>query len=90
MKYLNPNTVVLVVFSPATSSASVQLVDSTSGGLLHKFGPIADINDDSNFSLVFRDNWIIYSYRVAGDAARVTEIVSVELYHPPGDHADSS
>ncbi|ORY45435.1 hypothetical protein BCR35DRAFT_311094 [Leucosporidium creatinivorum] len=80
LKYLNPNMIAVATFSPATRSSSVLLMNSESGALLHKIGPIADVDDESNLSLALQDNWLVLTYRVAGEAARASKVVSVELY----------
>nr|CRX79162.1 hypothetical protein [Leucosporidium scottii] len=85
LKYLNPNMIAVVTVSPATTSSSVLLIDTKSGALLQRIGPISDVDEESHLSLALQDNWIVLTYRVAGEAARVSKVLSVELYHAPAD-----
>lgn len=80
-KYLNPNLVAIVASSPATYSATIHLIDSATGVLVHKVETMHDVGNDSRLSLVMQDNWIVCSHRVAGDAARTSKIISIELFH---------
>ena len=80
LKYLNPDLVAIVSFSAPSSSASIALVDSVTGAVSFTVDQIHQVDERSNIQVLLRDNWLLYSYRLAGDVARTTQIVSIELY----------
>lgn len=87
LKYLNPDLVAIVSFSVASSSASIALVDSVTGAVTFTVDQILQVDERSNIQVLLRDNWLLYSYRLAGDVARTTHIVSIELYR---SHAEDT
>ena len=79
-KYLNPHLIAVATLRPSSDSASILLIDSSSGAIVHTV-PISHVTSDSNLRVFLRGNWLIYTLREAGDFAQATRVVSVELYN---------
>jgi hypothetical protein len=90
LKYLNPNLVAVATLHPTTSSASVYILDSASGAVVHKINHVGDVDVEKKVRLVFRDNWLLYTYQVAGDLAQTSRIVSVEIFHLSAGSTDAN
>lgn len=78
-KYLNPHLTAVVTLHPSTSSASILLVDSSSGAITQTIH-VSRVTSDSELRAVLRGNWLVYTLREPGDSAQATQVVSVELY----------
>ncbi|KAL8290623.1 hypothetical protein RQP46_002881 [Phenoliferia psychrophenolica] len=90
LKYLNPHLAATVTLHDSMRTAIVYVIDTASGSLVHKLNLVGEVEGDVH--LVLQDNWIVVTYKVAGDPARSTRVVSVELYQPekvPGTIASS-
>lgn len=83
LKYLNPHLAAAITIHASSRTAIVYLVDTASGALVHKMNLVGEVDPaSSDVHVVLRDNWLLASYRVAGDPARTTRVVSAELYQP--------
>ncbi|KAL5420702.1 hypothetical protein PMIN04_006267 [Paraphaeosphaeria minitans] len=98
-KYLNPNLVLVTAVAEAGRRASVYLVDSASGQLLHAASHYG-VDVSRSIPSTFSENWFSYSLTLdsASKASRGHQLVVSELFESPlpddrgplGDSANSS
>lgn len=99
-KYLNPNLVLITTVVDSTRSASVYLLDSASGQLLHTMSH-NDVDTSRPIPATISENWFTYSLTIdaaSGAASRGHQLVVSDLYESPlpddrgplGDASNSS
>jgi hypothetical protein len=84
-KYLNPNLVLVTAVSHATRTASVYLLDSASGQLLHTMSH-NDIDTSRPIPSTISEHWFSYSLTTdakSGAASRGYQLVISDLYESP-------
>lgn len=84
-KYLNPNLVLVTAVSESTRTASVYLLDSASGQLLHTMSH-SDVDTSRPIPSTISENWFSYSLTIDSTAApesRGYQLVVADLYESP-------
>lgn len=84
-KYLNPNLVLVTAVADATRTASVYLLDSASGQLLHTMSH-NDVDTSRPVPSTISENWFSYSLTTdakAGASSRGYQLVVSDLYESP-------
>jgi hypothetical protein len=84
-KYLNPNLVLITAVSDSTRTASVYLLDSASGQLLHTMSH-SDVDTSRPIPSTISENWFSYSLTIdstASPEARGYQLVVSDLYESP-------
>ncbi|KAJ8115769.1 hypothetical protein OPT61_g2662 [Boeremia exigua] len=84
-KYLNPNLVLVTAVSESTHTASVYLLDSASGQLLHTMSH-ADVDTSRPIPSTISENWFSYSLTIDSNAApesRGYQLIVSDLYESP-------
>jgi hypothetical protein len=84
-KYLNPNLVLVTAVSDATRSASLYLLDSASGQLLHEMSH-SDVDTSRPISSTISEHWFSYSLTTdakSGASSRGYQLVVADLYESP-------
>jgi hypothetical protein len=84
-KYLNPNLVLVTAVSESANSASVYLLDSASGQLLHTMSH-DDVDTSRPIPATISENWFSYSLTVASTSnasSRGYQLVVSDLYESP-------
>jgi hypothetical protein len=84
-KYLNPNLVLVTAVSESTRTASVYLLDSASGQLLHTMSH-SDVDTSRPIPSTLSENWFSYSLTVDSSSspeARGYQLVVSDLYESP-------
>lgn len=65
--------------SPLAARASISIVDRATGAAVFKVD-VADVLQESELTVVLRDNWLLYTYRPTTDSSGSTRVVSLELF----------
>jgi hypothetical protein len=84
-KYLNPNLVLVTAVQNSTRTASVYLLDSASGQLLHTMSH-SDVDTTRPIPSTISENWFSYSLTLvakAGALSRGYQLVVSDLYESP-------
>ncbi|KAH4052837.1 ER membrane protein complex subunit 1 [Parastagonospora nodorum] len=84
-KYLNPNLVLVTAVSDATRTASVYLLDSASGQLLHTMSH-SDVDTSRPIPSTISEHWFSYSLTTdakSGASSRGYQLVVADLYESP-------
>jgi hypothetical protein len=84
-KYLNPNLVLVTAVSDVTRTASMYLLDSASGQLLHEMSH-DDVDTSRPISSTISEHWFSYSLTTdakAGASSRGYQLVVADLYESP-------
>ncbi|KAH7075274.1 hypothetical protein FB567DRAFT_187709 [Paraphoma chrysanthemicola] len=84
-KYLNPNLVLVTAVIDSAHTASVYLLDSASGQLLHTMSH-SDIDTSRPIPSTISENWFSYSLTTAatiGASSRGYQLVVSDLYESP-------
>lgn len=84
-KYLNPNLVLVTAVSESTRTASVYLLDSASGQLLHTMSH-SDVDTSRPIPSTISENWFSYSLTIdsaASPESRGYQLVVADLYESP-------
>jgi hypothetical protein len=84
-KYLNPNLVLVTAVSDVTRTASMYLLDSASGQLLHEMSH-NDVDTSRPISSTISEHWFSYSLTTdakAGASSRGYQLVVADLYESP-------
>lgn len=84
-KYLNPNLVLVTAVSDSTRTASVYLLDSASGQLLHSMSH-PDVDTSRPIPSTISENWFSYSLTIdstASPESRGYQLVVSDLYESP-------
>jgi len=84
-KYLNPNLVLVIAVQDSTHTASVYLVDSASGQLLHTMSH-SDVDTSRSIPATISENWFSYSLTLASKAGALSrgyQLVVLDLYESP-------
>lgn len=84
-KYLNPNLVLVTAVADTARVASVYLLDSASGQLLHSISH-SDVDISRPISAAISENWFTYALTIdaASDASsRGYQLVVADLYESP-------
>jgi hypothetical protein len=84
-KYLNPNLVLVTAVSESGNSASIYLLDSASGQLLHTMSH-DDVDTSRPIPATISENWFSYSFTVASTSkasSRGHQLVVSDLYESP-------
>lgn len=83
-KYLNQHLIVITTINPNLSTATVYLLDSVSGTILHT-ATHAGVDTSQPIVTVVSENWVVYTYfgdddMAASSAAKGYHLVVLELY----------
>jgi hypothetical protein len=81
-KYLNPHMIVISTVNPTAATASIYLIDSVSGSILHS-ATHAAVDVTQPVVATVSENWVIYSYfsdEAAEGTAKGYHLVVLELY----------
>jgi hypothetical protein len=84
-KYLNPNLVLVTAVLDATHTASVYLLDSASGQILHTMSH-SDVDTSRPIPSTISEHWFSYSLTTdakAGASSRGYQLVVSDLYESP-------
>lgn len=84
-KYLNPNLVLVTAVADSARTATVYLLDSASGQLLHT-ATHSDIDTSRPIPATISENWIAYSLTIdaaSGASSRGYQLVVSDLYESP-------
>ncbi|KAJ5056565.1 hypothetical protein J3E74DRAFT_468352 [Bipolaris maydis] len=84
-KYLNPNLVLVTTVVDSTRSASVYLLDSASGQLLHTVSHNG-VDTSRPIPATISENWFTYALTIdadSGSASRGYQLVVSDLYESP-------
>ncbi|KAF2867353.1 hypothetical protein BDV95DRAFT_503088 [Massariosphaeria phaeospora] len=84
-KYLNPNLVLVTTVVESSRTASVYLLDSASGQLLHTSSH-RDVDVSRPISSTISENWFSYSFTIDSKSAtssRGYQLVVAEMYESP-------
>lgn len=84
-KYLNPNLVLVTAVSELTHTASVYLLDSASGRLLHTMSH-SDVDTSRPIPSTISENWFSYSLTIdsrGSSESRGYQLVVADLYESP-------
>ncbi|KAF1833621.1 DUF1620-domain-containing protein [Decorospora gaudefroyi] len=84
-KYLNPNLVLVVAVLDSSRSASIYLLDSASGQLLHTMSH-NDVDISRSIPATISENWFTYALTVdsaSGASTRGHQLVVSDLYESP-------
>ncbi|KAF3010760.1 hypothetical protein E8E13_007451 [Curvularia kusanoi] len=84
-KYLNPNLVLVTAVSDSARTASIYLLDSASGQLLHAMSH-SDVDTSRPIPSTISENWFSYSLTIdsaASPESRGYQLVVSELYESP-------
>lgn len=77
LKYLNPHLFAVVSELRGSAVASIHLLDSSSGTLVHHI-EVEDVDSRVQISVILRDNWIIYTYKSLSNQLDI--VISLEMY----------
>lgn len=84
-KYLNPNLVLVTAVADSTRSASLYLLDSASGQLLHTVSH-SGVDTSRPIPATISENWFTYALTIdatSTSASRGYQLVVAELYESP-------
>jgi hypothetical protein len=84
-KYLNPNLVLVTAVVDAARSASIYLLDSASGQLLHTMSH-DDVDTSRRIPATLSENWFTYALTIdsaSGASSRGHQLVVYDLYESP-------
>jgi hypothetical protein len=84
-KYLNPNLVLVIAVVDAARSASVYLLDSASGQILHTMSH-DDVDIKRGIPATLSENWFTYALTVdsaSGASSRGYQLIVSDLYESP-------
>lgn len=84
-KYLNPNLVLVTAVHDTMRTASIYLLDSASGQLLHTMSH-SDVDTSRPIPSTISENWFSYSLTIdakAGASARGYQLIVSDLYESP-------
>lgn len=84
-KYLNPNLVLVTAVHDSARTASLYLLDSASGQLLHTISH-DDVDTSRPIPSTISENWFTYSFTTdsaSGPPARGYQLVVADLYESP-------
>jgi hypothetical protein len=84
-KYLNPNLVLVTAVVDSTRSASIYLLDSASGQLLHTMSH-NDVDTSRPIPATISENWFTYALTIdaaSGATSRGYQLVVSDLYESP-------
>lgn len=84
-KYLNPNLVLATAVSESTRTASIYLLDSASGQLLHTTSH-SDVDTSRPIPSIISENWFSYSLTIdsaSSPESRGYQLIVSDLYESP-------
>ncbi|CAO2652160.1 Nn.00g004430.m01.CDS01 [Neocucurbitaria sp. VM-36] len=84
-KYLNPNLVLVIAVVDSAHTASIYLLDSASGQLLHTMSH-DNVDTSRPISSTISENWFTYSLTVAASSSALSrgyQLVVSDLYESP-------
>lgn len=84
-KYLNPNLVLVTAVIDSARTASIYLLDSASGQLLHTMSH-NDVDTSRSIPATISENWFAYSLTIdaaSGASSRGYQLVVSDLYESP-------
>lgn len=84
-KYLNPNLVLVTAVVDSARTASVYLLDSASGQLLHTISH-SDVDTSRPIPATISENWFTYSLTIdaaSGASSRGYQLIVSDLYESP-------